>query len=140
MPEQRAVTHDTKPVERVRLDKWLWAARFFRTRALAAESIDGGRVRVNDDVARRSRLVQPGDRVVIRRPPFEQEVVVRGTSEQRGPAPVAALLYEETAASRAAREALAAQLKALGPSAFREKGRPDKKQRRAIDRWRRRDD
>lgn len=123
---------------RVRLDKWLWAARFFKTRALAAEAIDGGKVEINGDRARRSRLLAVGERVTVRKPPFEQHVLVRALSEQRGPASVAATLYEETAESRQAREALAAQMRALGPPVFREQGRPNKKERREIDRWRRR--
>ena len=120
----------------VRLDKWLWAARFFKTRAQAAEAIDAGHVTVNDDRAKRSRLVTVGDRIRVRKPPFEQLVVVRGVSEQRGPATVASLLFDETTESREARAKLAAQLKALGPPVFREKGRPTKKERRDIDRWR----
>jgi ribosome-associated heat shock protein Hsp15 len=124
------------PGPRVRLDKWLWAARFYRTRALAAEAIDGGKVDVNDERARRARLVGPGDQVRVRKPPFEQVVTVMAASEQRGPASVAAGLYEESAASRAAREALAAQLRAQGPPAFRDQGRPSKKERRDLDRWR----
>lgn len=128
---------DAEGSDRVRLDKWLWAARFFKTRALAAEAIDAGRVEVNEDRAKRSRLVAFGDRIRIRRPPFEQVVRVQGLSEQRGPAPVAATLYEETPESREGREKLAAQLKALGPPVFREKGRPTKKERRDLDRWKR---
>jgi ribosome-associated heat shock protein Hsp15 len=123
--------------DRVRIDKWLWAARFYKTRALAAEVIDGGKVEVNGERARRARLVSPGDLVRLRRPPFEQVVTVRAVSEQRGPASVAATLYEETAESRAARDALAVQLKALGPAAFREKGKPSKRERRQIERWKR---
>jgi ribosome-associated heat shock protein Hsp15 len=123
--------------ERVRLDKWLWAARFYKTRALAADAIDGGKVEVNGERARRARLLGVGDQVRVRKPPFEQVVAVRGLSEQRGPAPVAATLYEETAESQRAREATAAQLKALGPPVFRERGRPSKKERRDIERWRR---
>ncbi len=120
----------------VRLDKWLWAARFFRTRTLAAESIDAGRVEVNGERARRSRHVAVGDRIRIRKPPFEQVIEVSGESEQRGPASVAQTLYVETPESVAAREALAAQLKAMGPPVFRDRGKPGKKDRREIDRWR----
>jgi ribosome-associated heat shock protein Hsp15 len=123
----------------VRLDKWLWAARFFKTRTLAAESIDTGRVEVNGERAKRSRAVTVGDTIRIRKPPFEQVIEVLGESEQRGPATVAATLYVETEASRKARETLAAQMKAIGPPVFREKGKPGKKERRAIDRWRGRD-
>lgn len=123
-----------------RLDVWLWAARFFKTRSLAAESIDAGRVEVNGQRAKRSRPVGVGDTIRVRKPPFEQAVEVLGESDQRGPAPVAATLYRETAESIAAREKLAAQLKAMGPPVFRDRGKPGKKERRAIDRWRGRDD
>ena len=124
----------------VRLDKWLWAARFFKTRALAAEAIDAGRVEVNGDRAKRSRLVAAGDRIRVRKPPFEQEVTVLGVSETRGPAPVAAGLYKESAESRKAREDLAAQLRLVGPPAFSQSGRPSKKDRRLIEKWRGRRD
>jgi ribosome-associated heat shock protein Hsp15 len=123
--------------EHVRLDKWLWAARFYKTRALAADAIDGGKVEVNGERARRSRLLGVGDSVRVRKPPFEQIVVVRALSDQRGAAPVAATLYEETPDSRRAREETAAQLRAMGPPAFRDQGRPTKKERRDLDRWRR---
>jgi ribosome-associated heat shock protein Hsp15 len=123
----------------VRLDKWLWAARFFKTRTLAAEAIDAGRVEVNGERAKRSRAITVGDTLRIRKPPFEQVIEVLGESEQRGPASVAQTLYAETEASVKARETLAAQMKALGPPVFRERGKPGKKERRAIDRWRGRD-
>jgi ribosome-associated heat shock protein Hsp15 len=122
-------------MDEVRIDKWLWAARFFKTRSLAAEAIDIGRIEVNEERSKRSRHLAVGDRVRIRRPPFEQVVVVRGLSETRGPATVAQTLYEETAESAAARDKLAAQLKAIGPPAMRE-GKPTKKERRDGDRWR----
>jgi ribosome-associated heat shock protein Hsp15 len=124
----------------VRLDKWLWAARFYKTRTLAAEAIDAGRVEVNGDRAKRSRAITVGDTLRVRKPPFEQVVEVAGESEQRGPASVAAMLYHETEDSRKAREALSARMKAMGPPVFRDRGKPDKKDRRAIDRWRGRDD
>ena len=127
-------------VTTVRLDKWLWAARFYKTRTLAAEAIDGGKVDVNDERGKRARLVRVGDLVRVRKPPFVHEVQVRGLSEQRGSGAVAATLYGESAESRAARETLALQLKALGPPIFRDKGRPDKKDRRDIDRLRGRKD
>jgi ribosome-associated heat shock protein Hsp15 len=122
----------------VRLDIWLWAARFFKTRSLAGQAIDLGRVLIDSDRPKRSRLVRVGDSIVVRHPPFEREVVVRGLSETRGPASVAAELYEETAQSRAAREKLADQMRAMGPSVVRhEAGRPTKKDRRDLDRVRR---
>jgi len=124
----------------VRLDKWLWAARFFRTRTLAAEAIDAGRVEVNGERAKRSRAITIGDKLRIRKPPFEQSIEVLGESEQRGPASVAATLYSETEESRKAREVLAAQFKAMGPPVFRDRGKPGKKERRTIDRLRGRGD
>lgn len=133
---EASVTDDTNTTQRVRLDKWLWAARFFKTRALAAEAIDGGRVEVNGERAKRAKMVQRGDAIRVRRPPFEQVITVTGVSEQRGAASIAATLYAETDKSRQAREALADQLHALGPPAFRDKGRPSKKERRDLHRWR----
>ena len=124
----------------VRLDKWLWAARFFKTRTLAAEVIDAGRVEVNGERAKRSRAITVGDKLRIRKPPFEQLIEVLGESEQRGPASVAATLYSETEESRKAREVLAAQFKAMGPPVFRDRGKPGKKERRTIDRLRGRGD
>jgi ribosome-associated heat shock protein Hsp15 len=124
----------------VRLDKWLWAARFFKTRTLAAEAIDAGRVEVNGERAKRSRAITAGDKLRIRKPPFEQLIEVSGESEQRGPASVAATLYVESDESRKAREALAAQFKAMGPPVFRDRGKPGKKERRTIDRLRGRGD
>ena len=119
---------------RVRLDKWLWAARFFKTRALAADAIDGGKVDVNGAGVKRAKLVQVGDEVSIRQTPFEHVVVVRGLSERRGPASVAATLYEETAASKAKREALATQIRSM-PHDDWESGRPTKRDRREIQRF-----
>jgi ribosome-associated heat shock protein Hsp15 len=121
---------------RVRLDKWLWAARFFKTRGLSAEAIDGGKVDVNGDRAKRAKLVQLDDEVRIRQSPFEWVVRVRGISETRGPASVAVTLYEETAASRAARDALSVQLKSQPRTVGYEKGRPTKQDRRAINKFR----
>jgi ribosome-associated heat shock protein Hsp15 len=132
---------DDTPAEqalpRVRLDKWLWAARFFKTRSAAATAVDGGKIDVNGDRAKRSRLVQAGDVVVLRRPPYEHHIVVRGVSEVRGPAKEAVTLYEETAESRAAREKLAYQVKNAPVLTFHGTGRPTKRDRRVIDRLKR---
>ena len=125
------------PVTRVRLDKWLWAARVFKTRSAAAQAVDGGKVDVAGERAKRSRLVQTGDVIVIRRPPYEQALVVRGLSETRGPAKEAVLLYEETPESREARERLAYQLKNAPTLTFHGVGRPTKRDRRVIDRLKR---
>ncbi len=119
---------------RVRLDKWLWAARFYKTRALASEAIAGGKVQVNGDRAKRARPVQPGDEIRIRQGPYEHHVVVRALSARRGPASTAAELYQETPASRAAREAMAVQLKSLHAAFVPDKGRPTKKDRRELGR------
>ena len=115
--------NDEQEDGRVRLDKWLWAARFYKTRTLAAEAIAGGKVQVNGDRPKRARPVAVGDEVRIRQGPYEHSVVVRELSERRGPASQAATLYEETAASREARERLAIQLKSLH-SAFVPEQRP----------------
>ena len=131
--------NDNDPVgaEKVRIDKWLWAARFFKTRSLAVEAIGGGKILVNEARVKPARVIQAGDKVSVRVGPYEHLVVVRGLSERRGPASVAATLYEETATSRAARAKLAEQLR-MAPAAFvfEEKGRPTKKDRRDIERLR----
>jgi ribosome-associated heat shock protein Hsp15 len=125
---------------KVRLDKWLWAARFFKTRALAVEAIEGGKVTLNDERAKRAKGVQPGDVVRIRQGPYEHEIVVRGLSERRGPATEAATLYEETEASRAARERVALAMKSMAHDFAHDRGRPSKKERRDIHRFRERGD
>jgi ribosome-associated heat shock protein Hsp15 len=119
---------------RVRLDKWLWAARFFKTRALAAEAVEGGKVEVNGDRPKRARPIQIGDEIRIRLGPFEHTMTVRALSGRRGPASEAAGLYQETEASRARREALSIQLKSLHAAFGPDKGRPSKKDRRDIQR------
>lgn len=127
---------DSGDGDRVRLDKWLWAARFFKTRALAAEAVDGGKVDLNGDRARRSRPLKVGDELRIRLGPYEHVVTVAALSSRRGPAATAATLYRETDASREARERLAAQLKSVAPLFHHDRGRPSKKDRRDIDRLR----
>jgi len=120
--------------EKVRLDKWLWAARFFKTRALAAEAIEGGKVEVNGDRPKRARPLQVGDELRIRLGPYEHIGTVRALSGRRGSATQAAGLYQETEASRSAREDRALQLKSLHSLFGPEKGRPTKKNRREIER------
>jgi ribosome-associated heat shock protein Hsp15 len=119
---------------KTRLDKWLWAARFYKTRALAADAIEGGKIDVNDDRPKRGRAVHVGDRVLIRQGPYQHHVVVRGLSGRRGPAAAARELYEETADSIAARERTAERLRSAPPPVFYEGGRPTKRDRRAIER------
>jgi ribosome-associated heat shock protein Hsp15 len=122
----------------MRLDKWLWAARFFKTRTLAAEAIAAGHISVNGERAKPAKALRAGDEVVVRRPPFEHSVVVKELSDQRGSATVAAALFVETAESRARRATLTAQMKALPQPRF--KGRPTKKTRRDYDKWLRQGD
>ena len=117
----------------MRIDKWLWAARFFKTRTLAVEAIAAGHVSVNAEREKPAKQVRPGDQVVVRRPPFEHTVHVKALSERRGPAAEAALLYEETAESRARRSVMAAEMKSIPSPRF--KGRPTKKTRRDYEKW-----
>jgi ribosome-associated heat shock protein Hsp15 len=120
----------------IRIDKWLWAARFFKTRSLAATAIDGGKVDVNGDRAKRSKELKVGDVVQVRIGPYVHEVTVQGLAARRGSAAVASELYVESAASVAARAARRDQL-ALLPSAFSPAAaRPTKKDRRALKRFR----
>ncbi|MEO7986578.1 MAG: S4 domain-containing protein [Gemmatimonadales bacterium] len=127
------------PLPRVRLDKWLWAARFYKTRALASEAIGGGKVQVNGDRAKRARGLHVGDELTVRQQPYEYRVVVRELSDRRGPAAEAAKLYEEHPESRAAREVVALQLKSMHSAFVPEKGRPTKRDRREIEKLRGRD-
>ena len=120
---------------RVRIDKWLWAARFYKTRSLAAEAIAGGKVQVNGERVKRAKPLQVGDEVRIRLGPYEHHVVVRELADRRGPASQAAALYQETAASQAAREELALQLKSVHAIFAPARGRPTKKDRREIRRF-----
>lgn len=122
--------------EKVRLDKWLWAARFFKTRSAATEAVDGGKADVNGENVKPSKLVKAGDVVRVRMPPFEHVVTVRGLGERRGSAAAAQALYEETPESLAARERLRETLR-MAPAAFvyEERGRPTKKDRRDLQRF-----
>ena len=117
----------------MRLDKWLWAARFYKTRSLAAEAIGAGHVSVNGERAKAAKPLRAGDALEIRRAPHVQSIVVKALSERRGPAIEAQKLYEETEESRARRARLAAELKAFAPPRF--PGRPTKKDRRDYERW-----
>jgi ribosome-associated heat shock protein Hsp15 len=132
MADSRQPTADSA----VRLDRWLWAARFYKTRAAASQAIDGGKVDVNDARAKRAKLVHVGDRVRVRRSPFEYLLTVRMVSEHRGPARVAATLYEEDPAGKVRRERLAQQLRVAPVPAYDGKGRPTKRDRREMERLR----
>lgn len=121
-------------MDKLRVDKWLWAARFYKTRSLAVEEIDRGRVRINDQEVRPSREVKAGDTVALRQGPVLRTLLVRGISSQRGPAPVAQQLYEETEESLALRAQAAEQRRLHSePASSLEHGRPTKRDRRSLD-------
>jgi ribosome-associated heat shock protein Hsp15 len=120
----------------VRVDRWLWAARLAKTRALAADAVKGGRVHLNGRAIKPSKEVRPGDRVEISMGQVRRSVVVRGTAERRGPAAEAERLYEETAESREARERHAEQrrLDRLAQPSYDDRaGRPTKRDRRRLE-------
>lgn len=116
----------------VRLDVWLWAARFYKTRALAKQAVEGGKVEVNGAAGKPAKAVRRGDLLRVTRGEDRHEVEVLGLSEARGPARVAQLLYRETEAGRAAREAAAEQRRLIGASQAKPPGKPDKRARRLI--------
>lgn len=118
----------------MRLDKWLWAARFYKTRSLATDEIGKGRVQVNNQEAKPARDIKAGDTVAMRQGPVSRTVVIRGLSQQRGAAPVAQQLYEETPESLRLREAAAEQRRLNNePATSIEHGRPTKRDRRSMD-------
>ena len=116
----------------VRLDIWLWAARFYKTRALAKQAIEGGKVEVQGQGAKASRLVKGGEQLKLRRGEDLFEVQVLGLSERRGPAPVAQALYAESEASRESRLRLAEERRAANAGYRAPAGKPDKRARRLI--------
>ena len=121
---------------RVRLDRWLWAARFFKTRALAAAAVAGGKVELNGARAKRAKPLAVGDRLRIRRGPFEHLVVVRALAQQRASVAAAAALYDEDPEGKRRRDRLAEQLRVAPSLRYEGKGRPTKKDRREIERLR----
>lgn len=132
------MTDDSTALTAVRLDKWLWAARFYKTRSLAADEIGKGRIKVNGLPAKAARELRLQDKVELRQGMVVRTVVVRGLSSVRGPAPVAQTLYEETAESLQARQQ-AAEQRRLGrePAQTIEHGRPTKRDRRQLADWQR---
>ncbi|MGE5802559.1 MAG: RNA-binding S4 domain-containing protein [Gemmatimonadota bacterium] len=118
----------------MRLDRWLWAARFFKTRAQASEAVAGGKVHLNGSRTKPAKPVRVGDALRVRIGPYDWFVTVRAVTERRGPPRDAQLLYDETADGRAARERLAEAHKIAPAPTYRGKGRPTKKQRREIER------
>ena len=117
----------------VRVDKWLWAARLAKTRSLAAEAVSGGRVEINGQRVKPSKEVRPGDEVEVTTGPYRRVVIVQALAERRGPAKEAALLYEETQESIAARERIAAQRRLEAAPRPAPGGRPTKRDRRRLD-------
>jgi ribosome-associated heat shock protein Hsp15 len=124
-------------VEHVRIDKWLWAARFFKTRSAATDAVLGGRVHLNDARVKPSKEVREGDAIEVRIGQLQWNIVVRGISDRRGPASVATTLYDETPESATAREQRAMELRLARPFGADLGGRPTKQDRRRIDDLRR---
>jgi ribosome-associated heat shock protein Hsp15 len=123
----------TDSADKLRIDKWLWAARFFKTRALAADAVESGKVTMNEARIKVAKAIGPGDRIVIRLGQYHFDIEVLVLSSRRGPAPEAQKLYRETDESRARRAEIAEQNRALPLPTF--KGRPTKRDRREIERF-----
>ena len=124
-----------RPNAGVRIDKWLWAARFFKTRSAAQKAIEGGKVKLNGDRTKPAKDVRVGDILSIHIGAYDWVITVLQLSEQRGPAPVARLLYQESDESRATREAEVARRRITIEPATTRKGRPTKRERRELDQW-----
>jgi ribosome-associated heat shock protein Hsp15 len=118
-----------------RLDKWLWAARFFKTRQLAVDAIAAGRVEVNGERVKPAKTIRQGDRLFLRKPPLEYQLLVVTVAEKRGSATIAKTMFSESAESIAAREKVVTELRDMPPPLFR--GRPTKKDRRTFEQWQR---
>ena len=123
-------------MDRVRVDKWLWAARFFKTRSLATDAIDGGKVSLNGERVKPAKEVRPGDRLGVRTPAGDFSIHVKAVSDRRGNAAAAQLLYTETDASRAARTLAAERNQRFADPAAQMIARPTKRERRELDRFR----
>jgi ribosome-associated heat shock protein Hsp15 len=123
------------PTERLRIDRWLWAARFFRTRSRAAQAVDGGRVQLNGQRVKPARDVKAGDELAIHIGALEWVIEVRGISARRGPAEEAQQLYAERADSRSRRQAILETRKRVPEPALGLRGRPTKRDRRRLNRF-----
>ncbi|MEO8384505.1 MAG: RNA-binding S4 domain-containing protein [Betaproteobacteria bacterium] len=119
----------------MRIDKWLWAARFFKTRQISIDAVNAGRVEVNGERVKPSRMVKSGDQLLLRKPPLEYRLTIKGVSDKRGSATIAKTLFEESSESMTAREKVVAELREMPPPLFR--GRPTKKDRRTLEQWQR---
>lgn len=126
-----------KELESIRIDRWLWAARFFKTRNLAKTAIDGGKVHMDGQRVKPSKEIVLGQKIVLKQGWDEKEVVVLGLSDKRGPAPVAQTLYEETEESLLKREKASMERKLAGAAVARPQTKPNSKQRRHIHRFKR---
>ena len=122
-------------MDKVRIDKWLWAARFYKTRAMATEAINGGHVHLNGQRIKPARIVSTGDEITITKAPYTFIIHVKALSGKRGSATIAQTLYEETQDSQAQREALRQQQRLHALNNPSPKKRPDKQQRRKIIRF-----
>ena len=118
-----------------RIDKWLWVARFFKTRQLAVDAINAGRVEVNGERVKPAKTIKPGDKLLLRKPPLEYHLAVNAVAEKRGSATIAKALFNESSESIAQREKIVAELRDMPPPLFR--GRPTKKDRRTLEQWQR---
>jgi ribosome-associated heat shock protein Hsp15 len=136
MPKRVDCSLVTDSADRVvRLDKWLWAARFFKTRQIAIDAINAGHVDVNDERAKPAKTIKINDALLLRKPPYTFHLIVKNIAEKRGSAMVARTLFEETRESLAARERLFLEQQDMPPPLF--KGRPTKQDRRAIQKFER---
>ena len=127
---ERATAQDS-----LRIDKWLWAARFFKTRSIATDAVEGGKIKLNGERPKPAKSVKISDKIEVRSGPFTFFITVLALSDKRGPATAAALLYAETPESKSARQLLAEQLHADAATAPFVRGRPTKKARRDIIRF-----
>ncbi len=123
-------------MERLRVDKWLWAARFYKTRSIAKAAIEGGKVHLDGQRVKVSREITIGERLAIKQGWEEKEVIVKSLSDQRGPAPIAQMLYEETPESAQRREREAQARKAAGGAMARPVQKPGKHERKALEKLR----
>ena len=124
-----------KEIESMRLDKWLWCARFFKTRALAATAIKGNKIKLNDCAIKAAKMIRVGDKLHIRKQPYQYSITIKKLSPNRLSASQAALLYQETEESISLRQEQALQIKAEAASFPRTRGRPTKRDRREIIRF-----